>query len=123
MTKRPAYAVGLITAPDGRLLLQLRDNKPGLPGAGLWGFFGGHVEDGERPSAAFLREMDEELGWRPRRFELFAPRDVDRDGWHVTSHAFAAHLDVPVERSDARRGAGDATLRAGRASRRTCCRA
>jgi ADP-ribose pyrophosphatase YjhB (NUDIX family) len=97
VTTRPAYAVGLITAPDGRLLLQLRDDKPGLPGAGLWGFFGGHVEDGERPSAAFLREMEEELGWRPRRFELFAPRDVDRDGWHVTSHAFAAHLDVPVE--------------------------
>jgi ADP-ribose pyrophosphatase YjhB (NUDIX family) len=97
VTRRRAVAVGLITAPDGRILLQLRDDKPGLPGSGMWGFFGGHLEEGESPSAAFLRELDEELGWRPRRFELFATRDVERDGWHVTSHAYAAHLDVPVE--------------------------
>ena len=39
-------AVGLIVADDGRVLLQLRDDKPGLPGAGQWGFFGGHLEPG-----------------------------------------------------------------------------
>jgi 8-oxo-dGTP diphosphatase len=94
---RRQIAVGLIVAEDGRLLLQLRDDKPGLTGAGKWGFFGGHIEDGERPAEAFLREMDEELGWRPRHFERFDTLLVDGDGWHVTSHAFAAHLDVPVD--------------------------
>ena len=94
---RTEIAVGLIVAEDGRLLLQHRDEKPGLPGAGKWGLFGGHVEAGERPEAAFLREMDEELGWRPRRFEPFTKRDVHSDGWRLTSHVFAAHLDVPLD--------------------------
>ena len=91
---RRQIAVGLIVAEDGRMLLQLRDNKPGLTGAGKWGFFGGHIEMDEAPAEAFLREMTEELGWQPRHFERYGGTDIDADGWHVTSHAFAAHLDV-----------------------------
>jgi len=94
---RRQIAIGLIVAEDGRLLLQLRDNKPGLTGAGKWGFFGGHFEPDEAPAEAFLREIDEELGWRPPHFEPYSTVEVDRDGWHATSHAFAAHLDVPVD--------------------------
>jgi 8-oxo-dGTP diphosphatase len=93
-TPRAHVAVGLIVAEDGRLLLQHRDAREGLPAAGKWGFFGGHVLPGEEPAAAFLREMQEELGWRPRHFEPVLVRDVDGDGWHVTSHVFGAHLDV-----------------------------
>ncbi len=97
MGHREAVAVGLIVDNDGRLLLQLRDDRPGAPAAGMWGLFGGHIEDGERPAQAFLRELHEELGWRPRHFEPYAVREVDRDGWRgVTSHVFAAHLDVPA---------------------------
>jgi 8-oxo-dGTP diphosphatase len=100
---REHVAVGLIVAGDGRLLLQHRDANPEISGANLWGFFGGHVEPGESVTAAFLREMDEELGWRPGHFEHYLTRDVDERegdkgyGWHVTSHIFAAHLDVPLE--------------------------
>jgi 8-oxo-dGTP pyrophosphatase MutT (NUDIX family) len=94
---RRQIAVGLIVADDGRVLLQLRDNKPGLTGAGKWGFFGGHLEPDEAPAAAFLREMSEELGWRPRHFERYDTLLVDGDGWRVTSHAFAAHLDAPLD--------------------------
>jgi mutator protein MutT len=93
---RAEVAVGLIVAEDGRLLLQHREDKPGLPGANLWGFFGGHIEPGERTEMAFLREMSEELGWRPRHFELFTTREVDSGGWRLTSHVFAAHLDVSL---------------------------
>jgi 8-oxo-dGTP diphosphatase len=78
------------------VLLQHRDDKPGLPGSGMWGLFGGHVEH-ERPEEAFLREMEEELGWRPRHFEPYVIRDVEREGWRVRSHVFAAHLDVPID--------------------------
>lgn len=97
MNERREIAVGLIIDDGGRLLLQLRDDKPGLVGANSWGFFGGHLEPGESASDAFLREMDEELAWRPKRFEPYDIVDVDNGGWHVTSHAFAAHLDVPIE--------------------------
>lgn len=103
-TRRAEVAVGLIVAGDGRLLLQHRDANPEITGAGLWGFFGGHLEPGETPTAAFLREMDEELSWRPRHFEHYLTREIERRdgdkgyGWHVVSHVFAAHLDVPIDR-------------------------
>jgi 8-oxo-dGTP diphosphatase len=94
---RREVALGLIVSPDGRLLMQLRDDRPDVPGAGRWGFFGGHMEQDERPSAAFLREIKEEVGWAPRHFEHFATREVDADDIHWLTHVFAAHLDVPLE--------------------------
>ena len=103
---REEVAVGLIVADDGRLLMQHRDDKPGLSGANLWGLFGGHVEAGETLTAAFLREIDEELGWRPPHFEHYLSRDVEYKAGQrgytkdvaFTSHLFAAHLDVPPDR-------------------------
>lgn len=90
-------AVGLIVDADGRLLMQLRDAKPGLTDAGRWGFFGGHLEPGEDADSAFLREMDEELGWRPRHFERYRTVELPRVSGTVTSYAYAAHLDVPFD--------------------------
>lgn len=102
--ERPAHreevAVGLIVAGDGRLLLQHRDDNPAIGGAGLWGLFGGHLDPGEAVTAAFLRELQEELGWRPRHFEHYLSRDIEHGGGGavLTSHVFAAHLDVPLDR-------------------------
>lgn len=44
----------------GRVLLQLRTG--GLFGEGLWNGPGGHVEDGESPKQAAVREVREETG-------------------------------------------------------------
>ena len=52
-------AVALLDA-DGRVLLAQR--PAGKSMAGLWEFPGGKVEAGERPEAALIRELDEELG-------------------------------------------------------------
>ena len=52
-------AVALIDA-DGRVLMAKRPEGKTL--AGLWEFPGGKVEEGERPEAALLRELKEELG-------------------------------------------------------------
>ena len=52
-------AVALIDA-DGRVLMAKRPEGKTL--AGLWEFPGGKVEEGERPEAALIRELKEELG-------------------------------------------------------------
>lgn len=103
--RREEVAVGLIVAGDGRLLLQHRDDNPDIAGAGLWGLFGGHIEPGEAHSAALLRELQEELGWRPRHFEHYLSRDITHRAGErgyaraaaFTSHVFAAHLDVALD--------------------------
>ena len=51
-------AVALVDA-DGRVLLARRPE--GKPMAGLWEFPGGKVRAGERPEAALVRELKEEL--------------------------------------------------------------
>ncbi len=52
--------------PDGRYLLQLRDDKPGLPLRDHWVVFGGQIEIGEAPEAALRRELTEELDYLTR---------------------------------------------------------
>ena len=52
-------AAALVDA-EGRVLLQQR--LPDRSMAGLWEFPGGKLEEGERPEAALIRELDEELG-------------------------------------------------------------
>ena len=52
-------AVALIDA-DNRILLAQRPQGKSL--AGLWEFPGGKVDPGERPEAALIRELHEEIG-------------------------------------------------------------
>lgn len=62
----------LLRDADGKCLLQMRDNAPGISYPLTWDFFGGGIEDGEDIRAAAVREMQEELGVRaePSAFAL-----------------------------------------------------
>ena len=42
---------------NGKLLIYLRDDKADIPFPNHWDFFGGHVEAGETPEAALVREV------------------------------------------------------------------
>jgi 8-oxo-dGTP pyrophosphatase MutT (NUDIX family) len=56
-------AAAIIVAADGRYLLQLRDDKPGIFYPGHWGCFGGAIERSD-PSVeeGLRRELGEEIG-------------------------------------------------------------
>lgn len=54
-----------------KLLIYLRENKPEIPFPNHWDFFGGHVEEGETPEQAVVREIREELNIDLQRWEYF----------------------------------------------------
>jgi 8-oxo-dGTP pyrophosphatase MutT (NUDIX family) len=58
----PSDAVAaLLTLDDGRYIMQLRDDIPGIFFPAHWGCFGGAIEQGETPEQALQRELLEEL--------------------------------------------------------------
>lgn len=75
---QPGDAVAaIIVLDDGRYLLQLRDNKPGIFYPGHWGLFGGGVGSDETPVEALRRELDEELGLTVGEVRLLSRFDFD----------------------------------------------
>lgn len=52
---------GCVLIKDGKFILQHRDNKTKYH-PNTWGFFGGHIEEGETPEQTIIRELKEELG-------------------------------------------------------------
>ncbi|NEP46851.1 MAG: NUDIX domain-containing protein [Okeania sp. SIO2H7] len=78
---------------DGKFLMQLRDDIPGIIYPGCWGFFGGHIEEGETPEAAVKRELQEEIGYVPPQISEFA---MEREG-NVIRHVFHGELTVELK--------------------------
>lgn len=56
---------------EDRFLLQLRDDFPHILYPGHWGFFGGHIEVGETPESGLIRELEEEITYKPTSVRLF----------------------------------------------------
>lgn len=93
MPKEPVEVAIAVLYRDGKFLMQLRDNIPGILYPGFWGFFGGHLEPGETPEIGIFRELEEEISYRP---PLLMPFDCYADE-QVIRHIF--HGEVTVEKS------------------------
>ncbi|MDB5283825.1 MAG: Radical domain protein [Bacteroidota bacterium] len=64
-------ATALLFDKEGRLLIYLRDDKPGISFPNHWDLFGGIIEEGETPEQALVREIQEELGITISRYGKF----------------------------------------------------
>lgn len=87
------------------MLLQQRDEKPGIHSPGYWTLWGGRVEEGETPDQAIRRELCEELElvdvplawWRVYERPW-------RDGTVIEQHIYIAPFDRPAERLNLHEG-------------------
>ena len=62
MIEQIGASVKAVIHSDGKILLQLRDEKPNIYYPGVWGLFTGKVEPNEKPIDALKRELLEEIG-------------------------------------------------------------
>lgn len=68
MTERGPQCSLILENAKGEVVLQLRDNKPGIPFPNCIGTFGGEIELGETPAKAIEREIKEELDYDLRGY-------------------------------------------------------
>lgn len=97
MVKAAGVSV-LLTNPQGKLLLQLRDDFPELEYPAHWTLPGGHVEPGETPDEAVRRELLEEMHLS-LPLSLWTVYDSKRGNGTVafTNYLYRGKLDCPAE--------------------------
>lgn len=87
-------AQALLFDCEHRLLIYLRDDKPDIPFPNHWDFFGGHVEPGETPEQALVREVGEELGVELNSWRLFRVYEcTSGDAYPNTKFIYRARID------------------------------
>jgi ADP-ribose pyrophosphatase YjhB (NUDIX family) len=98
-------AYGVVTAPDGRVLLSLI--AEGYPGGGNWHLPGGGTDFGEQPAEGLLREIFEETAQVGRVTDLIRvgarhnPAALGPEGepldWYTVRAIFKVTVDEPTE--------------------------
>ena len=78
----------------GKLVIYLRDDKPDIPYPDHWDLIGGHVEAGETPEQALVRETKEEIGLDLRQWQFFRRYDCYvGDAYPNTKFIYHAKID------------------------------
>ena len=107
LTPASDWRAALIVACDdlGRVLLQLRDDLPGVAAPGQWGVFGGQVEGEETLAQAAAREFREETGIA-LPLEQLQPLAAIRSNARADGVLYAFRAQTPVAPGQIRLGEG-----------------
>jgi 8-oxo-dGTP diphosphatase len=92
MSHPPEVAICILHQAN-QFLMQLRDNDPKILYPGYWGLFGGHIEAGETPEVAVVRELEEEIAYQLPSVAKFG---IYSDGTAIR-HVFHATLTVGLD--------------------------
>ncbi|GGM89418.1 hypothetical protein GCM10011609_27870 [Lentzea pudingi] len=86
----------MVLDASGRVLLNLRDDKPEILYPNHWAILGGAVEPDESPADAARRELHEEIGLVADHVEHFCSV-VDRGGHRHLVWVFVTNTELPVD--------------------------
>lgn len=78
------YSMGFIVSEDGQSVLLLCKNRPAFL-VGKWTGIGGHIEEGETPREAMVRECEEECGLK-----------VAAEGWQEMPTLFRPSSEISI---------------------------
>jgi 8-oxo-dGTP diphosphatase len=83
----------------GEFLLYLRDNKPDIPFPDYWDLIGGHVEEGETPEQALVREVKEELDIDLKEYAFYKKYVcLTGDVYENTKYIYTGRINLPIEK-------------------------
>jgi 8-oxo-dGTP diphosphatase len=83
----------------GEFLLYLRDNKPGIPFPDHWDLIGGHVEEGETPEMALVREFKEELDLELKEYKFYKKYEcLTGDAYENIKYIYSGKINLPIEK-------------------------
>jgi 8-oxo-dGTP diphosphatase len=84
---------------EGKFLLYLRDNKPGIPFPDHWDLIGGHLEEGETPEEALVREVKEELDIDLKEYVFYKKyMCLCGDAYDNIKYIFSGKINLPIEK-------------------------
>jgi 8-oxo-dGTP diphosphatase len=82
---------------NGELLLYLRDNNPGIPFPDHWDLIGGHVEEGETPEEALVREVKEELDLDLADYAFYKKYEcLTGDAYENIKFIYTGRINIPL---------------------------
>lgn len=80
------------------ILLYLRDNKPTIPFPDHWDLIGGHVEEGESPEEALVREFKEELDLDLKEYNFYKRYEcLTGDAYENIKYIYTGKINLPIE--------------------------
>ncbi|HBQ83145.1 MAG: hypothetical protein A2X05_10635 [Bacteroidetes bacterium GWE2_41_25] len=79
-------------------LLALRDNKSWIPFSNHWDLIGGHVEEGETPEEALIREVKEELDIELKEYKFYKEfLCLEGDTYENIKYIYSGKINIPIE--------------------------
>ena len=92
-------AAVILENENDEILLYLRDKKPGIPFPDCWDLIGGHLEEGETPEEALLREVKEELNYDLKEYKFYKKFIcLEGDAYPNEKYIFSGKIDLPFEK-------------------------